>query len=107
MVPTCATRIGVDPMNDLEGITVIALEQAVAAPYVSGRLAEAGARVIKIERAQGDFAQALRPASARPERLLRLAECWQRKCDAKPKRFEVTLRYFAICSVLRTCLSRT
>ena len=57
MVPTCATRIGVDPMNDLEGITVIALEQAVAAPYVSGRLAEAGARVIKIERAQGDFAR--------------------------------------------------
>ncbi len=44
-------------MNDLEGITVIALEQAVAAPYVSGRLAEAGARVIKIERAEGDFAR--------------------------------------------------
>jgi len=46
-----------DPMNDLEGITVVALEQAVAAPYVSGRLAEAGARVIKIERAEGDFAR--------------------------------------------------
>lgn len=44
-------------MNDLEGITVVALEQAVAAPYVSGRLAEAGARVIKIERAEGDFAR--------------------------------------------------
>jgi crotonobetainyl-CoA:carnitine CoA-transferase CaiB-like acyl-CoA transferase len=44
-------------MNDLEGITVIALEQAVAAPYVSGRLAEAGARVIKIERPEGDFAR--------------------------------------------------
>ena len=40
-------------MNDLDGITVVALEQAVAAPYVSGRLAEAGARVIKIERKEG------------------------------------------------------
>ena len=46
-----------DPMDDLEGITVVALEQAVAAPYVSSRLAEAGARVIKIERAEGDFAR--------------------------------------------------
>ena len=42
-------------MKDLEGITVIALEQAVAAPYASSRLADAGARVIKIERAEGDF----------------------------------------------------
>ena len=44
-------------MKDLEGITVVALEQAVAAPYASGRLAEAGARVIKIERPEGDFAR--------------------------------------------------
>lgn len=44
-------------MNDLDGITVVSLEQAVAAPYVSGRLAEAGARVIKIEREEGDFAR--------------------------------------------------
>jgi crotonobetainyl-CoA:carnitine CoA-transferase CaiB-like acyl-CoA transferase len=43
--------------SDLSGITVVALEQAVAAPYVSGRLAEAGARVIKIERPEGDFAR--------------------------------------------------
>ena len=42
---------------DLEGITVVALEQAVAAPYASSRLADAGARVIKIERAEGDFAR--------------------------------------------------
>ena len=42
-------------MKDLEGITVVAIEQAVAAPYASGRLADAGARVIKIERPQGDF----------------------------------------------------
>ena len=44
-------------MKDLEGITVIALEQAVAAPYASSRLSDAGARVIKIERAEGDFAR--------------------------------------------------
>ena len=41
----------------LEGLLVLALEQAVAAPYCSCRLADAGARVIKVERAQGDFAR--------------------------------------------------
>lgn len=44
-------------MLDLEGITVIAMEQAVAAPYASGKMAQAGARVIKIERPEGDFAR--------------------------------------------------
>ena len=43
--------------RNLSGITVVAVEQAVAAPYASGRLADAGARVIKIERAEGDFAR--------------------------------------------------
>ncbi|MDW9912703.1 CoA transferase [Sinorhizobium meliloti] len=41
----------------LEGITVVAVEQAVAAPYTSSRLADAGARVIKVERPEGDFAR--------------------------------------------------
>ena len=41
----------------LEGLLVVALEQAVAAPTCSVRLADAGARVIKIERAEGDFAR--------------------------------------------------
>ncbi|RZK87688.1 MAG: CoA transferase [Methylobacterium sp.] len=41
----------------LSGLLVVALEQAVAAPYCSSRLADAGARVIKIERPEGDFAR--------------------------------------------------
>src|SRR6195952_6161633 len=41
----------------LEGLLVVSLEQAVAAPYCSSRLADAGARVIKVERAEGDFAR--------------------------------------------------
>ena len=44
-------------MNDLEGMLVVSLEQAVAAPYASCKLADAGARVIKIEREEGDFAR--------------------------------------------------
>ena len=41
----------------LAGITVVALEQAVAAPLATSRLADAGARVIKLERPEGDFAR--------------------------------------------------
>jgi itaconate CoA-transferase len=41
----------------LDGILVIALEQAVAAPMCTCRMADAGARVIKIERPDGDFAR--------------------------------------------------
>lgn len=41
----------------LDGVTVVALEQAVAAPFCTARLADAGARVIKIERPEGDFAR--------------------------------------------------
>jgi itaconate CoA-transferase len=44
------------PAN-LSGILVVALEQAVAVPLCTSRLAEAGARVIKVERAEGDFAR--------------------------------------------------
>jgi len=42
----------------LEGITVLALEQAVAAPFATRQLGDLGARVIKVERAgSGDFAR--------------------------------------------------
>ncbi len=42
----------------LDGALVVSLEQAVAAPFTSWKLAAAGARVIKVERAEGDFARA-------------------------------------------------
>lgn len=46
-------------MQPLHGITVVSLEQAIAAPYATRHLADLGARVIKIERpGPGDFARA-------------------------------------------------
>jgi len=44
-------------MRPLEGLLVVSIEQALAAPLCTARLVEAGARVIKIERAEGDFAR--------------------------------------------------
>jgi itaconate CoA-transferase len=41
--------------RELDGIVVVAMEQAVAAPYCSLLLADAGARVVKLERPEGDF----------------------------------------------------
>ena len=45
------------PVLPLAGLVVVAVEQAVAAPFCTARLADAGARVIKIERPEGDFAR--------------------------------------------------
>jgi crotonobetainyl-CoA:carnitine CoA-transferase CaiB-like acyl-CoA transferase len=41
----------------LDGLVVVAIEQAVAAPFCTSRLADAGAKVIKVERPEGDFAR--------------------------------------------------
>ena len=49
--------MGRDALRPLDGILVVSLEQAVAAPFCTSRLADAGARVIKVERAEGDFAR--------------------------------------------------
>jgi itaconate CoA-transferase len=43
--------------SPLEGLLVVSLEQAVAAPTCTCRMADAGARVIKVERPEGDFAR--------------------------------------------------
>ncbi|MET8858614.1 MULTISPECIES: CaiB/BaiF CoA-transferase family protein [unclassified Streptomyces] len=50
-------RMQPDPLP-LEGITVVAVEQAVAAPFATRQLADLGARVVKVERIDGgDFAR--------------------------------------------------
>ena len=51
------THVEAPQPRPLEGVLVVALEQAVAAPLATCRLADAGARVIKLERAGGDFAR--------------------------------------------------
>jgi len=45
------------PGLPLDGLLVVTVEQAVAAPLCTARLVDAGARVIKIERVEGDFAR--------------------------------------------------
>ena len=53
---------------------MVSLEQAVAAPMASCRLADAGARVIKVERPEGDFARYYDGARARRVLVFRLAQ---------------------------------
>ena len=69
----------------LSGLLVVALEQAVAAPMCTCRLADAGARVIKIERPEGDFARGYdklaKPRDAR-ERLVFRNEDGRERPDA-------------------------
>ncbi len=43
--------------RELDGVLAVSLEQAVAAPYCSRLLSDSGARVIKVERPEGDFAR--------------------------------------------------
>ncbi len=51
-------------MNPLDGVLIVSVEQALAAPLCTARLVEAGARVIKIERSDGDFARGYDSAAA-------------------------------------------
>jgi crotonobetainyl-CoA:carnitine CoA-transferase CaiB-like acyl-CoA transferase len=52
------TNPNATPVRPLEGVTVVSLEQAIAAPYCTRQLADLGARVIKVERpGVGDFAR--------------------------------------------------
>lgn len=62
LTPSCPVRCveyvaGVSSAKPLDGVLVVSIEQAVAGPLASCRLADAGARVIKIERAEGDFSR--------------------------------------------------
>ena len=59
----------------LEGLTVVAVEQAVAAPLATRNLADLGARVIKVERLEGgDFARDYDHVVRRHRRALRVAQ---------------------------------
>src|SRR5512146_3221870 len=55
MCSACPGRI--EMALPLSGLLVVSVEQAVAAPQCTCRLADAGARVIKVERPEGDFAR--------------------------------------------------
>ena len=55
MCSACRGRI--EMALPLAGLFVVSVEQAVAAPQCTCRLADAGARVIKVERPEGDFAR--------------------------------------------------
>src|SRR6266480_3148605 len=58
MCSASRARSSFHPMLPLEGITVVTLEHAIAAPFCARQLADLGARVIKIERpGVGDFAR--------------------------------------------------
>ena len=56
-MPVAISMSNIEQTRPLAGLLVVSLEQAVAAPMCSCRLADAGARVIKIERPEGDFAR--------------------------------------------------
>lgn len=60
----CRGRSDERERPSLAGLKVVAIEQAVAAPFCTSRLADAGAEVIKIERPEGDFARGYDQAAA-------------------------------------------
>src|SRR5438034_11006786 len=59
MYSDCRAHSEEASMRPLDGITIVTLEHAIAAPFCTRQLADLGARVIKIERpGVGDFARA-------------------------------------------------
>ena len=67
-------------MRPLDGITVVTLEHAIAAPFCTRQLADLGARVIKIERpGSGDFARGYDERVHGPGVALRLDQPLARK----------------------------
>ena len=67
----------------LDGITVVSLEHAIAAPFCTRQLADLGARVIKVERpGAGDFARAYDTPRERSGIALCLDQSLQGKPDA-------------------------
>ena len=71
-------------MRPLEGITVVTLEHAIAAPFCTRQLADLGARVIKIERpGSGDFARAYDERVRGPGVALRLDQPLEGEPDAR------------------------
>jgi crotonobetainyl-CoA:carnitine CoA-transferase CaiB-like acyl-CoA transferase len=53
----------------LEGMLVVSFDQVVAAPLAARRLADAGARVIKLERREGDAARGMTGSCRAPARI--------------------------------------
>ena len=86
-------------MRPLDGITVVTLEHAIAAPFCTRQLADLGARVIKVERpGSGDFARAYDARVKRPGVALRLDQPLEGKPDARRQARRAPARSSAGCS---------
>ena len=73
-------------MRPLDGITVVAIEQAVAVPFATRQLADLGARVIKVERPDGgDFARQYDSRVQRIGELFRVAQPLEGVVGARPQ----------------------
>ena len=95
-------------MQPLRGLTVVSLEQAIAAPFATRQLADLGARVIKVERpGRGRLRPRLRPPRQRAELALRLGQPQQGVADARRQGPARAGGRCAGCSRPRTCSCRT